>query len=181
VMSHLVGVPVYQEYMWDSDGEHHLAIHGHQFDNFIIKNHLLINGFFSSVYLFIQKISSKGKIVARMLDKLNTRWQRLTPKVAQGAIAYARSRGATRVFCGHTHDAIQIINKDVTYYNSGSWTNHRSAYITVLGQEVTIHEHFERINNHYTGEERRKIIAAATRVTGEPGLPLDVEYEGVPG
>src|SRR5260370_3179220 len=38
VMSHLVGIPVYQEYTWDYAGRRHLAIHGHQFDTFVIKN-----------------------------------------------------------------------------------------------------------------------------------------------
>jgi UDP-2,3-diacylglucosamine pyrophosphatase LpxH len=101
VMSHLVGVPAYREYIWESGGKRHLAIHGHQFDNFIIKNHLFMNGIANQLYLFIQKLSAKGKWVARVLDNLNTRWQRLTPKVAEGAIAYARSRGAAYVYCGH--------------------------------------------------------------------------------
>src|SRR5262249_31296705 len=34
VMSHLVGVKVYQEYAWYYAGQKHLAIHGHQFDGF---------------------------------------------------------------------------------------------------------------------------------------------------
>src|SRR5262245_51422886 len=29
VMSHLVGVPVYQRYVWEYQGKRHLAIHGH--------------------------------------------------------------------------------------------------------------------------------------------------------
>src|SRR5258708_1624903 len=41
VMSHLVGVKVYQEYTWDYDGKKHLAVHGHQFDRFIVNNILL--------------------------------------------------------------------------------------------------------------------------------------------
>src|SRR5215468_8398959 len=38
VMSHLVGVPVYQEYAWTYAGIRHVAIHGHQFDSFAIRN-----------------------------------------------------------------------------------------------------------------------------------------------
>src|ERR1035437_6872605 len=34
VMSHLVGVKVYQEYSWEFARVRHLAIHGHQFDRF---------------------------------------------------------------------------------------------------------------------------------------------------
>ncbi len=73
MMSHLVGVPVYQEYLWESEGERYLAIHGHQFDNFIIKNRFFINGVSSSAYLALQKLSSKGKRIARLIERLNTR------------------------------------------------------------------------------------------------------------
>src|SRR5580692_9686681 len=38
VMSHLVGVKVYQEYCWQYAGLQHLAIHGHQFDRFVINS-----------------------------------------------------------------------------------------------------------------------------------------------
>src|ERR1700681_5109531 len=38
VMSHLVGVKVYEEYTWDYDGKKHIAVHGHQFDRFIVNN-----------------------------------------------------------------------------------------------------------------------------------------------
>ena len=34
IMSHLVGVRVYQEYAWNYRGLRHIAIHGHQFDGF---------------------------------------------------------------------------------------------------------------------------------------------------
>jgi UDP-2,3-diacylglucosamine pyrophosphatase LpxH len=89
VMSHLVGVPVYREYMWESADERNLAIHGHQFDNFIVQNHLWLNGFVGNLHLFIQRLRPKGKFIAQFLDRVNTRWQRLTPKVAEGAIKSA--------------------------------------------------------------------------------------------
>src|SRR6266704_7010579 len=34
IMSHLVGVRVYQDYAWEYRGLRHVAIHGHQFDGF---------------------------------------------------------------------------------------------------------------------------------------------------
>ncbi len=40
VMSHLVGIKVYQEYVWEYGGLRHLAIHGHQFDRFVINGAL---------------------------------------------------------------------------------------------------------------------------------------------
>jgi UDP-2,3-diacylglucosamine pyrophosphatase LpxH len=159
VMSHLVGIPVYQEYEWECDGARNIAIHGHQFDNFLIRNHILLNGIASSFYLFLQQLSAKGMFVARLLDRLNTSWQRLTPKVADGAIAYAAAHGATRIFCGHTHEAVTFERNGIFYYNTGSWTNHRCTYVTVLGQEVFVNEYFGRTDNSDTGEKRREVAA----------------------
>src|SRR3984885_15492417 len=55
VMSHLVGIKVYEEYVWDFDGRRHLAIHGHQFDRFLVNNWLLssVNTF---LHLQLQKL-----------------------------------------------------------------------------------------------------------------------------
>ena len=61
----------------------------------------------------------KGKPIARLIDRLNTRWLRMSPKVAAGALAYARQHGAERIFCGHTHEAMHAEQDGVQYYNCG--------------------------------------------------------------
>jgi UDP-2,3-diacylglucosamine pyrophosphatase LpxH len=181
VMSHLVGVPAYREYAWESEGIKHLAIHGHQFDSFVIRNCLLLNGIIGNMYLFLQKLTSKGRIIARMLDRLNTHWQRLTPKVAEGAISYAKTRGAAFVYCGHTHEAT-IANKDGIFYgNAGAWTNGSPSYITILGQEVKIHDYVGRVIHCYTSEKRSETAASPVNVAGAPGLPANAGYEYIPG
>src|ERR1700745_1885126 len=43
VMSHRVGVKAYEEYAWEYGGLRHLAVHGHQFDRFVV-NTLLLSG-----------------------------------------------------------------------------------------------------------------------------------------
>lgn len=179
VMSHLVGMPVYQEYCWESDGKQNIAIHGHQFDSFIIKNHPWVSGIASNLHLSIQKFNSKGKSIALFLDKLNTHWQRLTPRVATGALAYARSRGAARIFCGHTHQTVTLGCDGIAYYNAGAWTSRRPSYITILEQEVMINEYIGRIDNRHTCKERRKITASPPGIVGGARLPADVEHEGV--
>jgi UDP-2,3-diacylglucosamine pyrophosphatase LpxH len=181
VMSHLVGVPVYQEYVWESQDGRNIAIHGHQFDNFIIKNHIFMNGLASQLYLFIQKLSSKGKLVARLLDRLNTCWQRLTPKVAEGALSYARAHGAKRIFCGHSHEAVAIMRNGVSYYNTGSWANRRCTYVTISEQEVLLNEHSGRIVDRYPCEKRGEIAASSSDLVIEAGLPSYLEHENIPG
>ena len=104
-MSHLVGVKVYEEYAWEFDGRRHFAIHGHQFDRFVVNNWLLssLNSF---LHLQLQKLDFKGKWFSRLVDRLGTRWLRLSAKVASGAIVHARLRQVQRMFCGHTHVAL---------------------------------------------------------------------------
>src|SRR5579859_7363839 len=52
IMSHLVGVRVYQEYAWEYAGLRHLAIHGHQFDGFQV-NRVRLSRLGTSLYLLL--------------------------------------------------------------------------------------------------------------------------------
>src|SRR5215475_2305266 len=70
VMSHLVGVRVYQHYEWDYRGLHHIAIHGHQFDGFQVNN-LRLSRWGTSFYLQLQKLDFKHKPIVRLIDRLN--------------------------------------------------------------------------------------------------------------
>jgi len=140
VMSHLVGVKVYQEYTWEFEGRRHLAVHGHQFDRFAINNVLLSN-LGSFLHLQLQKLDCKDRRFSRYVDLLNTRWLRLSSKVAAGAMAQARLWQANRVFCGHTHVAMHREQDGIEYYNSGSWTDAQATYITVGSEGVRIQEY----------------------------------------
>jgi UDP-2,3-diacylglucosamine pyrophosphatase LpxH len=140
VMSHLVGMKVYEEYSWEFEGRRHLAVHGHQFDRFAINNQLLSN-LGSFLHLQLQELDFKGRRFSRYVDLLNTRWLRLSNKVAKGAVAQARLRQAARVFCGHTHVALHREEDGIEYYNSGSWTDAQATYITVGAEGVRIQEY----------------------------------------
>ena len=97
IMSHLVGVRVYQHYAWEYRGLRHIAIHGHQFDGFQV-NRMRLSRWGTSLYLQLQKLDFKSKPIARLIDRLNTRWLRMSPKVAAGALAYARASRARTAF-----------------------------------------------------------------------------------
>ena len=143
IMSHLVGVRVYQHYTWEFGGLRHIAIHGHQFDGFQV-NRVRLSRFGTSLYLLLQKLDLKGKPIARLIDRLNTRWLRMSPKVAAGALAYARHHGADRIFCGHTHEAIHEEQDGVQYYNSGGWVDTRLTYLTIDERGVQIRDFDEQ-------------------------------------
>ena len=178
VMSHLVGVRVFQEYVWRYAGLTHLAIHGHQFDGFTV-NSVPLSNLGTRIYLLLQKLDGRGKPLARLIDRLNTRWLRMSAKVAAGAIAYARQLGAERIFCGHTHDAMHMERDGVHYFNSGGWIDSRLTYITVAEEGVRIHEYQERADDRDSGEERSETDSESAAFAGDAGLLEDVEYEGV--
>jgi len=179
IMSHLVGVKVFQEYEWEYAGLRHIAIHGHQFDRFVVNNVRFNYLFGTLAYLWLQKLDLKGNPLSRLLDRLNTRWLRMSSKVASGALAYAREHHAKRIFCGYTHAAMQTEQDGVHYYNSGSWIDAHPTYITVGDEGVEIHEYRERTYDRDSGEERSETDSTPAGVAGEAGLLQDVEYEGV--
>jgi len=178
VMSHLVGIKVYQEYVWEYGGLRHLAIHGHQFDRFVIKN-VRMNYLATLFYLQLQKLDSKNKPVARFLDRLNTRWLRMSAKVASGALVHARVHCVHRIFCGHTHAAMQQEQDDICYYNSGGWIDSCPTYITIGEEGVRVHEYTERTDDRDSRQERGEAHSPSADVAAESGLSEDAEYQSV--
>jgi len=193
IMSHLVGVRVYQRYAWHYNGLRHIAIHGHQFDGFQVNN-VRFSRLGTSLYLQLQKLDFKSKPIARLIDRLNTRWLRMSSKVSAGALHYARQHGADRIFCGHTHEAVHVEQNGIHYYNSGGWVDSRLTYLTVDEQGVQIHEfnehefnehdfnkheYHERADDRDSSQERGEADSSFADVAGESGLLEDVEYESV--
>jgi UDP-2,3-diacylglucosamine pyrophosphatase LpxH len=180
VLSHLVGVPAYQEYGWEFLGRRHLAIHGHQFDRFAINN-LLVSNVLTFLHLQLQKLDTGSKRISRYMDLMNTRWLRMGAKVSEGALAHAKFKRAERIFCGHTHVPLFRERDGIEYYNSGSWTDATPTYITVDAEGVRIHEYQERPDHCDTGEERVEADSELADLADESGLLEDAQYESVGG
>jgi UDP-2,3-diacylglucosamine pyrophosphatase LpxH len=180
VMSHLVGIRVYQEYAWDYRAVRHLAVHGHQFDRFLTDNAIL-GSLASAGFLLLQKLDFRQQPLTKLIDRLDTRWRRHSPKVAAGALAHARAQNAQRVFCGHTHQAMHWIENDIEYFNTGCWIQATATYITIDEEGANIHEYQERPDDCYTGKERSHLVAKVDELAGAAGLLDDVVYEGVCG
>lgn len=178
IMSHLVGIKVYQEYAWEYRGLKHLAIHGHQFDRFVVNN-LRMNYLMTLLYIQFQKLDFKGKPVTRFIDRLNTRWLRMSEKVANGALFHARHRGADRIFCGHTHEPVARTQDNIYYYNTGAWVDAHPTYVTVGEQGVQLHEYAERFNHSDSSQKRSEDDSATADFAGYAGLLEDVEYENI--
>lgn len=130
LLSDLLGIEIYQEYMWRYDGKTYLAIHGHQFDDFLYK-HVTISSIASGLYHLIQRLDGENQKLSRFIKRASKAWLRLSNKVAGKALNHAKINNTDVIICGHTHQATYKINGDTEYYNSGCWTDKPSHYITI--------------------------------------------------
>lgn len=140
IFSALTGARLHKVYKWQHGNRKYLAIHGHQFDNFLIDNALL-SILASQIYNFVQLFDFKDKRVSHFLKRKSKGWLRLSDKVARRAILYAKFRRVNYIFCGHTHKAMFVRRGNIRYYNSGCWTDVPSTYITLDGRSIKIHEY----------------------------------------
>ena len=136
VISHFIGIKVFREYIWSYKNEKYLAIHGHQFDRFLVDNKF-ISDMASFIYRILQRFDLR---LSRFIKKASKRWLRLSEKIAQNAARYALKKGVYYVFCGHTHQEAAEIIGGVNYFNVGCWTDIPSVFITVGEDGIKIHK-----------------------------------------
>lgn len=141
IFAGLTGAKVYKIYKWQYKKRKYLAIHGHQFDNFLIDNAFL-SYLATIVYNFIQIIDFHDKRISHFIKRQSKGWLRISKKVASRAIRYARFRRIKYIFCGHTHKALKKRRGKIHYYNSGCWTDIPSTFITIDGKNIEIHKYF---------------------------------------
>lgn len=132
-----------KQYIWEFNGESYLAIHGHQFDKVHHERPWLSN-FGDAMYRCAQILLTHQSDLPRKFKFRNKKWLEAGEVIAAGASAYAHSLGVQHVFCGHTHRAIRryFPEIDVTYYNSGCWTDLPSTCLTVGEKGVEVHEYY---------------------------------------
>ncbi|HBB37113.1 MAG: hypothetical protein UX02_C0002G0320 [Candidatus Moranbacteria bacterium GW2011_GWC1_45_18] len=140
IFSALTGARLHRVYRWQHNNRKYLAIHGHQFDNFLIDNAFL-SILASQLYNLVQLFDFKDKRISHFLKSKSKGWLRLSEKVASRAILYAKLRGVNYIFCGHTHKAMFEKRGNIRYYNSGCWTDVPSTYITLDGNRIKINEY----------------------------------------
>lgn len=131
------GTKVFKVYRWKFNGKKYLAIHGHQFDSFMINNFFL-SYIANEIYNFIQLIDFSDNRISRFIKRKSKGWLRLSKKVANRAILYAQVQRVDYIFCGHTHKSDQKKKGKTHYYNSGCWTDVPETYITVDKEEIKI-------------------------------------------
>ncbi|MFN5308568.1 MAG: UDP-2,3-diacylglucosamine diphosphatase [Candidatus Kapaibacterium sp.] len=129
-LSHLLGVEVVEEYLWIFNQKKMLALHGHQFDEFIVEKPV-ITEVATRIYTGIQMIDGGQQRLSRWIKQRSKRFIRIVEKVADDALEYGRNQQVDYVFCGHTHVPAVKSSGGVTYVNSGCWTDVPSTFVTI--------------------------------------------------
>lgn len=134
IVSHIVGVEILDEFLYENGRVRLLILHGDQFDHFITK-HALITAVGCGLYYWIQKFAPQN--ASRWVRRTSKKWQRNSQLIRDRAIDYAVHRDCRHVTCGHTHLALEAQARGVTYINSGTWTEHPPCpFVAVRGDKV---------------------------------------------
>lgn len=136
----LVGARIEKVYQWQYQKEKYLAIHGHQFDRFLINN-VFLSYLATGLYNLLQKIDFPDKRMSRLVKRKSKGWLKISEKVFHSAVLYGKLKGARYVFCGHTHKAMKKVRYGIGYFNSGCWTDSPCSYITIDRNKIDIHKY----------------------------------------
>lgn len=136
IISHIVGVEILDEYVFDNQQARLLILHGDQFDTFTT-GYPWLTEIACGVFYYIQKYMPHR--AARWIRRITKRWQRNSERIERGAIEFARSRGFRYVTCGHTHLPLVSEHDGMLYLNSGTWSDVPPCpFVAVEGSEVRL-------------------------------------------
>jgi UDP-2,3-diacylglucosamine pyrophosphatase LpxH len=133
IVSHFLGVAVYEEYILESGDKKFFILHGHKYDKFINDRPILtaIGDFF---YWLFQKID-RSHHIARMAKKNSKHYLRNAEVVCTEATKDAHKNDCDGAVCGHTHNAeiceVNVKGKTITYCNTGCWTERPPTYLVI--------------------------------------------------
>jgi UDP-2,3-diacylglucosamine pyrophosphatase LpxH len=165
IISHIVGVDILDEFVYDNGQVQLLILHGDQFDT-IITDYKLLTDVACGIFYFIQKWAPHR--TARWIRRITKRFQRNSELVQQRAIDYASHRGYRYVTCGHTHLPLTAEVNGVRYFNTGTWIEHPPCpFLAVIGDDV----HLETFPPQ--GHEIVRTIVEEVQAAQEPVLGLD--------
>jgi len=137
IVSHIIGVTILDEYVYDNGHVRLLILHGDQFDH-VVTRFKTLTAVASKLFYFIQKWAPHR--ASRWIRRMSKKFQRNSQLVQRSAIEFARVvRGCDHVTCGHTHLPLEAQEDGVAYFNTGTWTDHPPCpYLTVQGPVVRL-------------------------------------------
>src|SRR5262245_38141620 len=136
IVSHIVGVEILDEYVFDNGEIQLLILNGDQFDT-ITTDYPWLTEIACGLFYFIQKWMPHR--AARWIRRITKRFQRNSQLIERRASEYAQGRGFHFVTCGHTHLPLVSDHDGVCYINSGTWTEARPCpFVVVQGRDVRL-------------------------------------------
>ncbi len=165
IISHIVGVDILDEYVFDNGEIQLLILHGDQFDT-ITTGYPWLTEIACGMFYFIQKWMPHR--AARWIRRITKRFQRNSQVIERRASEYAASRGFRFVTCGHTHLPLTSEHDGVLYVNSGTWTEAPPCpFVVVQGNQVRL-EHWP-LPEVGTGDEPLEAVVPANE--HQPAVP----------
>src|SRR5262245_16839298 len=144
IISSLIGVRFAEEYVLHSGGKRILVLHGHQFDTFI-DNHPIITWCADQAYRVLQHLDPSFRM-ARSAKRASKTFLRCSEQIERGARKHAMEKHCDAVCCGHTHLELERFG-DVSYFNSGCWTELPCSYLSVCDGQVSFnHFHIDFVD-----------------------------------
>lgn len=146
----VAGLKAHEEYMWRVAGKRFFAMHGHQFDKWII-DYPNLSKIPGVIYDMIQAVDGPKQNVSRYVKAKSKVWLRINDIVAEGIMAHVKEKGldVDAVFCGHTHiaEALEFEQEGTWYYNTGCWTGHQPPNYVAISHDgsVALHDYVEDI------------------------------------
>jgi UDP-2,3-diacylglucosamine pyrophosphatase LpxH len=138
IISHIVGVEILDEYVYENQQIRLLILHGDQFDMFTT-GYPWFTEIACGIFYYIQQYMPHR--AARWIRRISKQWQRNSQVVESRAIEYARSRGFRCITCGHTHFPLVSEREGILYLNSGSWTDYPPCpFVSVRGSDVRLED-----------------------------------------
>jgi len=133
----LLGVTVVESYAWRCGGRRILAVHGDGFDPTLPRRPSVARLIGLGYGWCMRRLSRDGEW-PRRLDRWWSKSAGLHGLVAAGAAAWAATRDADTVLCGHTHAPLarrfenaRADRAPLTYVNAGSWVERRPSFLAV--------------------------------------------------
>ncbi len=137
LLTQLLGIKVYNEFMFDWNNKKVLALHGDIFDVYTSK-HPILSEVADIIYKFAISIDPVKNRISKFLKRNTKAFLRNAQIVRERSLAYAKHKNAQVVCCGHTHHQETIEEGDMTYLNSGSWTMHPATFIGFTKNKVKV-------------------------------------------
>ncbi len=129
-----LGIPVCREYEWTEGGLRHLALHGDTLYDFTKESGALGLVYLAAEWIFL----FGGSRRAARLFKNTFVTKHPSETLKTRALTYGKEKGVQRIFCGHTHIELHEERDGVNYWNSGTWLDEPSPYLTITDGEVEI-------------------------------------------